>query len=1511
MKRVLYITMIIGLTAATLAPLTARALEGGKISAEECLTGTHIDNSDAPDSIRAFEKYFNQQLEQDRGCTKKITIQSDIDLLRGLVFLGPSSNTLTIDGGGFTIKAHQVPEKDVCVITIIGAANGVKIQNLKIVGNGTTVLDGICLYTNNNEVRNVKVSYMGRRGIVVDGLNNAIGGLENTATGERQSSVIAYNKSPGIFVTKDYLSSSNKVDADTVLFQNAESTVTASAPTPAALTPEQQALQALAQGEGSHPFPAPPVVGLPNYEPGQQIYVVNDQTSYLFRYKLKPGGEVTATNSFIKVQSTDAAAIKSSTVLLIMNAKPESGVLDVDNLSLSKTLIGVVTQLTGKELDNKFEVPKGQPQLSSKILGSMNKLGKMSDMKFTASQIYLLVYPEEQSVASATGKISLSSTGGFVQYCFVANKLDPACQEAGKGGLGGSGGGVFGDGGDFFDDNGNFSGGGEDSDGDGTPDTPAFANHLEVSQLIEDAAKKACVNFQFGGQTAYDTDDDLDGDGIASAIEDSDTPDCEPQGNETVPYLYDTDHDGLGDGEEDANHNGYVDCKIVSVDANGKPNLGEVGTELVPTFRGTKADPNDATKTVECEDNDVDCNTLTDEVFLGKRVPVPSSLGLNIGYGNWKGVPRFVKVLGEKSDQLTLTNKFIVCSETDPREIDSDGDGLTDGEESRKRFVDFSTPAYVYDVKTKSLKKDLVSKQPNIKCDSLLAGSTAFKALRAFVAYDYSEQLRRIEWADCRVGNPKAEGELTDFSGALDPEWGETEPRLPDTDLDGKLDPNDECPNNPLQVCEFECARGWKSWQVGHVAGLKLGSELDEAGRAKKYQETLVELSTLAHRVDTAAKGELESKLSVIPSPMTNGQSDDDNIPDLVEAGLPEIGTSLSDCPDNSVQFLNRTSPFKKWTDQELVSKDTDGDKIKDTLDATKVNDKIVYDDHNDPCPGSSIKIGGKTLAKDLGCMTEKPSYIGKMPLAACYYDRDNDGLFDCLEDKNVNGLWDKKDGETSPLKFSSSNSGLSDQATANVVDENGNPLNALTDDTDGDGLPDAVEISKGGTADFYDPVKNVGLCNPDVVDGGADPKGSQFWTAVAANSPLQAKGFEYQFTFDTDPFNKDTDGDGIDDGDEMKFGYSPANADSDGDGVCDGPKDVAEAKCVSGEDQNGDGKFPFFSPGDPTTLSFGNPGESNPCDPNTDHHGKFDDQDTCKNVPDENCISPNAMGTDSDSDGIPDLTEIQFTNTDPFDKDTDKDGLLDGALIDPATKQVKPGSGELTNQLQFGQFFSSFDQLNSPDCGKAPYTGCDTNPTVVDTDGDGMNDKQERTYPTNPIVKDTDGDCIADGLEDTHFTKQADGSYAIIPGSIDGTFAGCNDVPAGDAGIGKICTETHADNWDTDGDQLADGNIGNVGEDLDCNGVQNLEVGTLLPLETSPKTWDTDADGESDYAEMTRFGGFNISQNLSRATSGQSRGCSLASNDHTATTRSADMVMLLLLVGLPLAVLTRTRRQA
>lgn len=110
----------------------------------------------------------------------------------------------------------------------------------------------------------------------------------------------------------------------------------------------------------------------------------------------------------------------------------------------------------------------------------------------------------------------------------------------------------------------------------------------------------------------------------------------------------------------------------------------------------------------------------------------------------------------------------------------------------------------------------------------------------------------------------------------------------------------------------------------------------------------------------------------------------------------------------------------------------------------------------------------------------------------------------------------------------------------------------------------------------------------------------------------------------------------------------------------------------------------------------------------------------------------------DSDKDGIPDSMEKEgirvgtskkLIYTNPYDADSDNDGLLDGEEID------------VKNPIETTILWIY----------RVTWYRMRSNPNLADTDNDKLNDYKEiKTYNTNPLKYDTDGDKLNDYLECT-----------------------------------------------------------------------------------------------------------------------------------------------------------------
>lgn len=206
-----------------------------------------------------------------------------------------------------------------------------------------------------------------------------------------------------------------------------------------------------------------------------------------------------------------------------------------------------------------------------------------------------------------------------------------------------------------------------------------------------------------------------------------------------------------------------------------------------------------------------------------------------------------------------------------------------------------------------------------------------------------------------------------------------------------------------------------------------------------------------------------------------------------------------------------------------------------------------------------------------------------------------------------------------------------------------------------------------------------------------------------------------------TTPDTSDADEDGLTADEEKQLGTNPSLPDTDGDGLNDG-NEVNDYKTDPLKlDTDGDG----MTDGDEVSGSFA---------------GKYGQ------------ISP--VLADTDGDGLSDGDEISLHHTDPTDDDTDVDGFRDSEEVangtdptdrlDPWDPKADPDGDALTNYVEKVVF--------------------GTNPYNADSDEDGLSDHRElftwevETPRTDPNKYDTDGDGFGDGDEVlTHKTDPTD----------------------------------------------------------------------------------------------------------------------------------------------------------
>jgi len=179
------------------------------------------------------------------------------------------------------------------------------------------------------------------------------------------------------------------------------------------------------------------------------------------------------------------------------------------------------------------------------------------------------------------------------------------------------------------------------------------------------------------------------------------------------------------------------------------------------------------------------------------------------------------------------------------------------------------------------------------------------------------------------------------------------------------------------------------------------------------------------------------------------------------------------------------------------------------------------------------------------------------------------------------------------------------------------------------------------------------------------------------------------------------------------------------------------------------------------------------------DPNNKDTDADGLEDGAELNKYNTDPKNADSDGDKLKDGEEVITYSTNPLNKDTDDDGLDDFAEV------VTYKSDPLKTDSD-GDRLSDGDEVNK----------FKTNPTKKDTDNDGLEDYYElNTSKTDPLVADSDGDKLTDGNEVNTY-------------------------------------KTNPKNPDTDGDKLFDG----------------LEVNEL---KTNPLSKDTDEGGVDDFLEV------------------------------------------------------------
>lgn len=250
-------------------------------------------------------------------------------------------------------------------------------------------------------------------------------------------------------------------------------------------------------------------------------------------------------------------------------------------------------------------------------------------------------------------------------------------------------------------------------------------------------------------------------------------------------------------------------------------------------------------------------------------------------------------------------------------------------------------------------------------------------------------------------------------------------------------------------------------------------------------------------------------------------------------------------------------------------ARDTDGDGTIDSLDLDSDGDglyDIMEAGHAIPDSDGDGRLDDPVGNNGLSDRVENQPDTGIINYKLL--DTDKDGLND-FQDMDDDG-----DSVGTIYEFSDPN-------------KDGNPADSV--DNDEDGIPDYLDnedsdVDGDGLTHVYEVINRTLTSNPDtdgdgINDGNEIKKGYDPLDPCSPNESAEIcdpdkDGLSNlaELSMGIDPMNMDTDGDGIDDGLEIYLGSDPNNPDTDGDGISDGAENLDKKGKLNNNDQDKDG---------------------------------------------------------------------------------------------------------------------------------------------------------------------------------------------------------------------------------------------------------------------------------------------------------------------------------------------------
>lgn len=639
----------------------------------------------------------------------------------------------------------------------------------------------------------------------------------------------------------------------------------------------------------------------------------------------------------------------------------------------------------------------------------------------------------------------------------------------------------------------------------------------------------------------------------------------------------------------------------------------------------------------------------------------------------------------------------------------------------------------------------------------------------------------------------------TDEDGILDP-WDD------DDDNDGYPDINDDLPFDPTEWTDTD--------------GDSIGNNADTDDDNDRYTDTDEGIAGSdpldANSVPADLDGDYISDATDPDIDGDNVANADDAFPrdptEWIDTDGDTIGNNADTDDDND--GFSDTDEIAAGTDPLDPSSrpgDNDNDGISDALDPDDDNDGIsdILDDFPFD-PTESVDNDGDGIGNNADPDDDNDGYsdtdeadANSDPLNPASLPADNDQ--DAISD--VNDPDDDNDGindELDAFPF--------DPTETADIDNDGIGNNTDTDN-DNDGYSDIDEITSGsnhldpnvvpadndkdGLSDFNDPDDdNDGLSDTNEQIIGTDPFNpdtdgdgvSDGLEVGDPNAPIDSNNDGKLDVFDT--FN-DSDEDGLSNFIEGIIGSSPMQRDSDGDGYRDGEE---LGLLLTGEDIDNDGIDDGIS-ADVTGLPDRDGDKiADAALRDTDNDGELDLRDT-----------------DSDGDGIDDIDETLF--------DSDRDGIAN--VLDPITilgggDSDGDGIPDRFECCRDSDFDGHPDYMEEDSDNDWIHDSEEINISHVDTDADGYDNAYDADVNGDGII-DRGPDLNADGIRDNWIPLDTDGDNLPDFRDLDSDNDGLLDAEESTFGATSFADEDFdgipdrvdvsqgEDGGDSDGDTLTD----------------------------------------------------------------------------------------------------------